>query len=50
MSTLDKVREIIRAQVAKANAIEAARPSLERIVLSSNTWAPPETSLFVRPV
>ena len=47
MSTLDKVREIIRAQVAKANAIEAARPSLERIVLSSISWTETGGSLAI---
>jgi hypothetical protein len=47
MSTLDKVREIIRAEVAKANAIEAARPSLERIILSSISWTETGGSLAI---
>ena len=47
MSTLDKVREIIRAEVAKANAIEAARPSLEWIILSAISWTETGGSLAI---
>jgi hypothetical protein len=39
MSTLDKVREIIRAEVARANPIEDARGPLELIVESSVRYA-----------
>jgi hypothetical protein len=47
MSTLDKVREIIRTEIARANATEAARPSLERIILSSITWTEVEGNLAI---
>jgi hypothetical protein len=47
MSTLDQVREIIRAEVARANALEAARPSLERIILSSISWTETDGNLAI---
>jgi hypothetical protein len=47
MSILDKVREFIRAEVAKANAIEAACPSLEWIIFSSISWTATGGSLAI---
>ncbi len=47
MSTLAKIREIIRAEVARASAIESARPSLERIILSSLSWTEVDGNLSI---